>query len=107
MFRSKLWQIATLVIVLSMVLVACAGDTEGTPEVVGGFEIPTVDEGKFNVAMVLIGPHDDGGWSEDIGMVSTMWPTMWTTLMSHLSSLCQKELTQSKSFAAWRVKVSI
>ena len=29
-----------------------------------GFAIPAVEEGKFNVAMVLIGPHDDGGWSQ-------------------------------------------
>jgi basic membrane protein A len=29
-----------------------------------GFEVPAVEEGKFNVAMVLIGPHDDGGWSQ-------------------------------------------
>lgn len=64
MFRSKLWQGATFLIVLSMILVACAGDADGTPEVVGGFEIPTVEEGKFNIAMVLIGPHDDGGWSQ-------------------------------------------
>ena len=27
-------------------------------------QIPDIDEGKFNVAMVLIGPHDDGGWSQ-------------------------------------------
>ena len=27
-------------------------------------QIPEVEEGKFNVAMVLIGPHDDGGWSQ-------------------------------------------
>jgi Uncharacterized ABC-type transport system, periplasmic component/surface lipoprotein len=27
-------------------------------------QIPDVDAGKFNVAMVLIGPHDDGGWSQ-------------------------------------------
>ena len=27
----------------------------------GAPEIPDVVEGKFNVAMVLIGPHDDGG----------------------------------------------
>jgi basic membrane protein A len=33
-------------------------------EVVGGFEIPVTKKGKFNVAMVLIGPHDDGGWSQ-------------------------------------------
>ncbi|HQV63131.1 MAG TPA: BMP family ABC transporter substrate-binding protein [Anaerolineales bacterium] len=29
-----------------------------------GFQIPEVVDGKFNVAMVLIGPHDDGGWSQ-------------------------------------------
>jgi basic membrane protein A len=63
MFRNKLWQLGALLLVLSMILVAC-GDADETPEVVGGFEIPTVDEDKFNVAMVLIGPHDDGGWSE-------------------------------------------
>jgi basic membrane protein A len=27
-------------------------------------QIPDVQEGKFNVAMVLIGPHNDGGWSQ-------------------------------------------
>jgi basic membrane protein A len=30
----------------------------------GGFAIPAAVDGKFNVAMVLIGPHDDGGWSQ-------------------------------------------
>jgi basic membrane protein A len=50
-----------LLLVLSLVLSACGGEE---PEVVGGFEIPAIEEGKFNVAMVLIGPHDDGGWSE-------------------------------------------
>lgn len=29
-----------------------------------GMQIPDVVEGRFNVAMVLIGPHDDGGWSQ-------------------------------------------
>jgi basic membrane protein A len=37
---------------------------EPTAEQVGGFQIPAVQEGKFNIAMVLIGPHDDGGWSQ-------------------------------------------
>jgi basic membrane protein A and related proteins len=38
--------------------VACeAGAAAGT-------EIPDVVDGKFNVAMVLIGPHNDGGWSQ-------------------------------------------
>ena len=27
-------------------------------------QLPDVVDGKFNVAMVLIGPHDDGGWSQ-------------------------------------------
>jgi basic membrane protein A and related proteins len=31
---------------------------------VGGVQIPEVQAGKFNVAAVLIGPHDDGGWSQ-------------------------------------------
>jgi basic membrane protein A len=30
----------------------------------GALQIPDVEAGKFNVAMVLIGPHDDGGWSQ-------------------------------------------
>jgi len=34
--------------------------TAASPEI----QIPDVEEGKFNVAMVLIGPHDDGGWSQ-------------------------------------------
>jgi basic membrane protein A len=28
------------------------------------FQIPDIEKGKFNVAYVLIGPHDDGGWSQ-------------------------------------------
>jgi basic membrane protein A len=39
---------------------AAGGDT--TTE--GNFQIPAVQDGKFNVAMILIGPHDDGGWSQ-------------------------------------------
>src|SRR6266540_6901306 len=39
----------------------CAGTgTQGGADL----QIPDVVEGKFNVAMVLIGPHDDGGWSQ-------------------------------------------
>jgi basic membrane protein A and related proteins len=30
----------------------------------GELQIPDVVAGKFNVGMVLIGPHDDGGWSQ-------------------------------------------
>jgi basic membrane protein A len=49
-------------LLLAVALAAC--QAEATPEVVGGFEIPATQEGKFNVAMVLIGPHNDGGWSQ-------------------------------------------
>src|SRR5512138_2638543 len=30
----------------------------------GSFQIPEIQDGKFNIAAVLIGPHDDGGWSQ-------------------------------------------
>ena len=49
--------------ILAVVLAACQSQAEEAEEV-GGFQIPTTEEGKFNVAMVLIGPHDDGGWSQ-------------------------------------------
>jgi basic membrane protein A len=40
----------------------CAG--VGTAGGEGELQIPDAEEGQFNVAMVLIGPHDDGGWSQ-------------------------------------------
>ena len=60
--RKTLLQVAMTLIILSLVLSACGG--AAAPEEVGGFQIPAVEDGKFNVAMVLIGPHDDGGWSQ-------------------------------------------
>ena len=62
--RKSLLQVVLLLTVLSLVLSACGGQAPATEEVVGGFQIPAVEEGKFNVAMVLIGPHNDGGWSQ-------------------------------------------
>ena len=58
--RKTLLQVVMLLTALSLVLSACGGGVEE----VGGFQIPAVENGKFNVAMVLIGPHDDGGWSQ-------------------------------------------
>jgi len=52
------WKLTAILVITAMILSACG------PEKVGGFEIPDVEKGKFNVAMVLIGPHDDGGWSQ-------------------------------------------
>jgi len=75
----NLWRVVTLMVAAAMILAACATPTaapvepttapapEATAapaEEVGGFQIPGIEEGKFNVAMVLIGPHDDGGWSQ-------------------------------------------
>ena len=38
----------------------------------GAYQIPTTEEGKYNVAFVYVGPHDDGGWTQahDVGR---MW----------------------------------
>ncbi len=55
-----MWRLLACLMVVAFALSACGQKTEN----VGGFEIPNVEKGKFNVAMVLIGPHDDGGWSQ-------------------------------------------
>jgi len=58
--HKMLMKIVVLGITAMLVFTAC-----GTkPETVGGFQIPEIEDGKFNVAFVLIGPHDDGGWSQ-------------------------------------------
>jgi basic membrane protein A len=38
----------------------------------GAYQIPTTEEGKYNVAFVYVGPHDDGGWSQAHD-VARMW----------------------------------
>ena len=52
------------------------------------FEIPEVVAGKFNVAWVLIGPHDDGGWSqahyEGIEYVKKMMPDVHTAYIENV-----------------------
>jgi basic membrane protein A len=44
----------------SLVVGACSQGGGASP----GTQIPEIEQGKFNVAMVLIGPHNDGGWSQ-------------------------------------------
>jgi len=43
--------------------------TEAPADAASKYQIPSIEEGKFNVAFVLVGPHDDGGWSQahDVG----------------------------------------
>ncbi len=73
----KFWKMMVLLVLVSMVAAACASpatapvtteqpaaETPAPTEVVGGFQIPEIEQGKFNIGMVLIGPHDDGGWSQ-------------------------------------------
>jgi basic membrane protein A len=73
--RKTLWKVFGLLMVISLALSACGGAkapaaTQAAPAATqapaqsGGLQIPDVEQGKFNVAMVLIGPHDDGGWSQ-------------------------------------------
>jgi basic membrane protein A len=60
MLSKRIGTLLAVAMILSLSLSAC----QEKPEVVGGFEIPAIEKDKFNVAMVLIGPHDDGGWSQ-------------------------------------------
>jgi basic membrane protein A len=69
---SRLGRFLAVLMVASLALGACsqassspaASATGCTAGAASGTQIPEVEEGKFNVAMVLIGPHDDGGWSQ-------------------------------------------
>jgi len=63
MRTKSLWRVLALLVVVALTLAACQSGAEESEEV-GGFQIPAIEDGKFNVAMVLIGPHDDGGWSQ-------------------------------------------
>lgn len=58
--RKSFARFAFLALAAILVLTACGPQVEE----VGGFQIPGIKDGQFNVAMVLIGPHDDGGWSQ-------------------------------------------
>lgn len=78
--RKQLWGLIALLTVLSMLVGACTPAATPPPAqptaapqapaeppaapAAPGLQIPDVVAGKFNIAMVLIGPHDDGGWSQ-------------------------------------------
>lgn len=69
--KKNIFMLMCLMIVFSIALTSCGAkdETEATPETVGGYQIPSPVEGKYNVAFVYVGPHDDGGWSQshDVG----------------------------------------
>ncbi len=71
-------KIVALLLVLVFVLVACspAAEEPAAPAAeepaaekpadtsASGLQIPEIQEGKFNVAWVMLSVHDDGGWSQ-------------------------------------------
>jgi len=99
MTKQRLWIVLLLTVVLSLLLAACGGGTtepaadnaapadnaaaEAPVEApadnaaaeapaadsAGQYQIPAIEDGKYNVAFVYVGPHDDGGWSQahDVG----------------------------------------
>ncbi len=93
MKQKPFWMIVLFTLVLSLVLVACGGgaapveeaapaepetdaepaaETEAEPAAEtseGTYQIPEIEEGKYNVGFVYVGPHDDGGWTQahDVG----------------------------------------
>ena len=87
MIKRSIWLLTSVMVLAALLLAACGPAATPAPEMVeptappaaeattappaeppaedtGGFQIPDIQEGMFNVAMVLIGPHDDGGWSQ-------------------------------------------
>ncbi|MBI3536311.1 MAG: BMP family ABC transporter substrate-binding protein [Chloroflexi bacterium] len=64
MLNRKMFLIAAL-LAIALVAIGC----QAAPTTVGKFQIPDVVKGKYNVAFIYVGPHDDGGWTQahDIG----------------------------------------
>ncbi|MEZ4863156.1 MAG: BMP family ABC transporter substrate-binding protein [Caldilineaceae bacterium] len=78
MHKRKFYSLLSLIMVAALLITACAAPA-GAPTAggeapaaapaaassdSGSMQIPDVEDGKFNIGMVLIGPHDDGGWSQ-------------------------------------------
>ena len=93
MRKKSIWLVISLVLIAAFVFTACqpapadeapvAEEAEEAEAVVeeeaeeeeaaaeGTYQIPAIEDGKYNVAFVYVGPHDDGGWSQahDVGRV--------------------------------------
>jgi len=90
MNKKVLW-LASVLMIAAFVLSACGGAAAPAAEepaaaeegavaeapavdtsTEGAYQIPTTEDGMYNVAFVYVGPHDDGGWSQahDVGR---MW----------------------------------
>ncbi len=76
MKKKTLWLVISLMLIAAFVFTACQpapAEVETGEEAVvveeevveeGGLQIPDIEEGKFNVAIVMLSNHDDGGWSQ-------------------------------------------
>ncbi len=94
MNKNYLWRILSVLLVTTMVLVACtpaapvapaepaapadtavpaapadtavpaAPEATTAPAAPAELQIPDVEAGKFNAAFVMLSVHDDGGWSQ-------------------------------------------
>jgi basic membrane protein A and related proteins len=63
MKASRYFRSLALLLIVAFLLGACQ-QAPAAPEKVGNFQIPNIEEGKFNIAFVYIGPHNDGGWTQ-------------------------------------------
>ncbi len=80
--KHKIFWLLSILLISAMLLTACAPKEEATeaeepaaeeamaeepaaePADSGSLQIPDIEEGKFNVAVVMLSTHDDGGWSQ-------------------------------------------
>ena len=85
MFGKRIWIVLSVLLLAALVFGGCVasqpaavpaapaeqggGETAAASESGGGVQIPDIEDGKYNVAFVYVGPHDDGGWSQahDVG----------------------------------------
>ncbi|MCJ7626614.1 MAG: BMP family ABC transporter substrate-binding protein, partial [Anaerolineaceae bacterium] len=54
----------TKVLFFFLILVLAFTACQPQAEEVAGLQIPEIEDGKFNVAFVMLSTHDDGGWSQ-------------------------------------------
>lgn len=85
MTKQRMWAVLSVFVIAALIFGGCVasqpaaptGDTASAPTTGGeaaapaggAAQIPDIAEGKYNVAFVYVGPHDDGGWSQahDVG----------------------------------------
>jgi len=78
MRHNRSWLILGLLVAVAMIFAACASpasapadtggetsaaESESAAPAASGVQIPEIEEGKFNVAFVYVGPIGDGGWT--------------------------------------------